>query len=27
VLGSGGLPIAPGGFVPSSVPAGANDKK
>ncbi|MDD5141075.1 MAG: filamentous hemagglutinin N-terminal domain-containing protein [Verrucomicrobiales bacterium] len=27
VLGSGGLPVAPGGFVPSSVPAGANDKK
>jgi filamentous hemagglutinin family protein len=27
VLGSGGLPVAPGGFVPSPVPAGANDKK
>jgi filamentous hemagglutinin family protein len=27
VLGSGGLPVAPGGFVPSSVPARANDKK
>ena len=22
-----GLPVAPGGFVPSSAPAGANDKK
>jgi large exoprotein involved in heme utilization and adhesion len=27
VLGSGGLPIAPGGFVPSSTPAGENEKK
>jgi large exoprotein involved in heme utilization and adhesion len=26
VLGSGGLPIAPGGFVPSSTPAGENGK-
>ena len=27
VLGGGGLPLAPDGFVPSSVPARANDKK
>jgi len=27
MLGRGGLPIAPGGFVPSSVPAGADDRK
>ncbi|MEI6084520.1 MAG: filamentous hemagglutinin N-terminal domain-containing protein [Verrucomicrobiota bacterium] len=27
VLGRGGLPIAPGGFVPSSTPAGADDRK
>jgi hypothetical protein len=27
VFGNGGLPIAPGGFVPSSVPSGANESR
>ena len=27
MLGSGGMPIAPGGFVPSSVPAETYDRK